>query len=474
MSKAKKSRKPPKPAPLPIGTCRTEVRPLADVNPAPYNPRTMTEEARRALSRSMTRWGCVEPIVVNERTGNVVGGHRRREVLLEQGVEAATVVLVDVDPEEEKALNVALNNPHAQGTFTAELEAVIEEVRAALPPEDFEDLRIEELRAEIETNGEPAYPEAEPSPNGKARTKIGQIWECGKHRVLVASPTDEAAVERLLGRPPAEVGFSDLEPLIPPEYGERCSLGVVQQTAGPVMGCHDSRRILLPDYHMVRTWKDAPDVYRGVTVAMAEDLAAMIRWTLGLDTESLSGLPPVVVTVPPAGKSRGGDNPALFIAALVAEMLGGVPCEPIFKPQSDKPFHGIHESVAVAEVPMELEVVPEPGNLVILVDDISTSGCTLARCRRALLAAGVPSLAFVWLFYHGDPPGIDTVDPLDMTVFDPRLGTGDTLLAAEAQGRRCLGVVEKPEYADAALDRWAKMSGGKPLCEDGAKWKVGG
>ena len=58
------------------------------LNPAAYNPRRDLQPgdpAYQKLARSMTRFGCVEPIIWNERTGNVVGGHQRLKVLIAAG-----------------------------------------------------------------------------------------------------------------------------------------------------------------------------------------------------------------------------------------------------------------------------------------------------------------------------------------------------------------------------------------------------
>ena len=47
---------------------------IEELNPAAYNPRKdlrPSDPEYRKLARSMERYGCVEPIVWNERTGNV-------------------------------------------------------------------------------------------------------------------------------------------------------------------------------------------------------------------------------------------------------------------------------------------------------------------------------------------------------------------------------------------------------------------
>lgn len=66
----------------------------------------------------------VEPIVWNKRTGNIVGGHRRIEIIDSiEGKKSYTITVsqVDVDGNDEKSLNIALNNPAAQGDYEYEL-----------------------------------------------------------------------------------------------------------------------------------------------------------------------------------------------------------------------------------------------------------------------------------------------------------------------------------------------------------------
>lgn len=84
----------------------------AQLTAADYNPRRdlQPEDAEyQKLRRSMETFGYVEPIIWNERTGRVVGGHQRLKVLLEQGREDIEAVVVDLEEKDEKVLNVLLN-----------------------------------------------------------------------------------------------------------------------------------------------------------------------------------------------------------------------------------------------------------------------------------------------------------------------------------------------------------------------------
>jgi DNA modification methylase len=50
-------------------------------------------------------------------------------------------------------------------------------------------------------------------------------------------------------------------------------------------------------------------------------------------------------------------------------------------------------------------------------------------------------------------------------VFDPFLGSGTTLIAAETVGRVCLGVELNPQYVDVAVKRWQAFTGKKAILE---------
>lgn len=87
--------------------------PLAALQPAPYNPRITLrpgDAAFEKLKRSLEEFDLVQPIVWNCRTGHVVGGHQRLEVLKQAGRTEVDCVVVDLPLEREKALNITLNN----------------------------------------------------------------------------------------------------------------------------------------------------------------------------------------------------------------------------------------------------------------------------------------------------------------------------------------------------------------------------
>ena len=112
---------------------KTKTMKLADITPADYNPRvklTQTDFQYKALKASIDEFGLVVPLIVNERTGTLVSGHQRLNVMLASGVEETEVVIVDFPPEKEKALCIAMNKVEGEWDY-GKLADIIEELQDA-------------------------------------------------------------------------------------------------------------------------------------------------------------------------------------------------------------------------------------------------------------------------------------------------------------------------------------------------------
>lgn len=128
---------------------------LADIKPAEYNPRvrlTEVDHEYQALKSSIDEFGLVVPLIVNERTGILISGHQRLNVMLASGVEETEVVIVDMEPEREKALCIALNKISGQWDYGA-LADILEELRDSpvdIMATGFTDDEIADLLGELQ------------------------------------------------------------------------------------------------------------------------------------------------------------------------------------------------------------------------------------------------------------------------------------------------------------------------------------
>jgi hypothetical protein len=100
----------------------------SQINAAEYNPRSISEYARKQLATSLEKFGLVETLVWNERTSALVGGHQRLAEIDKQNAYppadySLEVSVVNLSVRRERELNVWLNNRSAQGQFDKNLFA---------------------------------------------------------------------------------------------------------------------------------------------------------------------------------------------------------------------------------------------------------------------------------------------------------------------------------------------------------------
>lgn len=117
----------------------TEIINRSEIKGAEYNPRVISEDAKKRLRKMIAKHGLVQPLVWNRRTGNLVAGHQRLEALdsLERSQDyALEVAIVDVSEREEKVLNVQLNNPSMQGDWDLDKLAELSD-QSNISPDEF-------------------------------------------------------------------------------------------------------------------------------------------------------------------------------------------------------------------------------------------------------------------------------------------------------------------------------------------------
>jgi len=183
-----------------IKTPEKRIMKVSELRPADYNPRKISREAKKGLRRSMSEFGLLQPIIFNERTGNIVGGHQRYAVLIEEKIDETEVVIVDLPPEKEVTLNVALNNPEIQGEWDDTIMNVLESIEAETP-ELFAALRIDDLKEKLSHMGdddEDSVDDDLPAVPTKAVSKKGDIWLLGSHILLCGDGSKRKDVEELI------------------------------------------------------------------------------------------------------------------------------------------------------------------------------------------------------------------------------------------------------------------------------------
>lgn len=194
---------------------------VSKINPAPYNPRVELKPGDphyEKLKASMNKFGCVEPLVWNERSGNLVGGHQRLNVLINEGLEKVRVSVVDLSLEDEKALNLALNK--IQGEWDEDKLAVLLADLTSDPEFDldltgFEFDEVQSLLDGLESNDLVEAVEDEFDADKAASeiddpiTQTGDIIELGPNRLICGDSSKAETWEQLLGDRKIDLLFTD-------------------------------------------------------------------------------------------------------------------------------------------------------------------------------------------------------------------------------------------------------------------------
>ncbi|MEL6795449.1 MAG: DNA modification methylase [Planctomycetota bacterium] len=391
------------------------------VNLAPYNPRKpIHPESTRGkqLRASLDAFGCVEPLVWNQRTGFLVAGHQRFSMLLAEGVTRVLVSMVDLDDDQERRLNLALNK--IDGEWDEDLLAgVLRDLTsdATSPIDDigFSSAEIDRLLDGI-TDGSGAAASADEdaikaADDSAPITRFGELIELGPHRLLCGDATEPGVIEQLFGDRRAQLLHTD------PPYN------VAYNAADRPTGSASKSRPIAND-------KMTDAEYREFTarwLRLAKDRlipgGGFYIWNgfanFGMLSDVLSGLklrPRHVITWAKESFSPGfGDFNEQTEFCMYGRKAGG-----------RRRWHGGKNESTLWSIPRDRTLLyrhPTQKPLPLAERAIRNSS------KRGEL------------------------------VFDPFLGSGTTLVAAARLGRRCFGTEIDPRYCDVVVARYIAAAG---------------
>ncbi len=192
-----------------------EKKNVKDLLPADYNPRKDLKPGDpeyEKLKRSIEQFGYVEPVIWNEKTGRVVGGHQRLKVLTDMGITEVDVVVVDMDTEKEKALNIALNKISGEWD-TEKLALVIADLQGTdfdvsltgFDPEELEDLFRDDVKGGVKEDDFDVEAELKKPTFSKA----GDLWMLGEHRLFCGDSTKPETFDLLMNGKKANLVVTD-------------------------------------------------------------------------------------------------------------------------------------------------------------------------------------------------------------------------------------------------------------------------
>ncbi|MBC8586182.1 site-specific DNA-methyltransferase [Youxingia wuxianensis] len=192
-----------------------EKKNTADLLPADYNPRKDLKPGDaeyEKLKRSIEQFGYVEPVIWNKATGRVVGGHQRLKVLMDMGMTEVDCVVVEMDEDKEKALNIALNKISGDwdkdklALLIADLQGADFDVSfTGFEPAEIDDLFKDTLKDGVKDDDFDVGAELEKP----TMTKPGDIWMLGRHRLICGDSTKAETYDLLMGSTKANLVITD-------------------------------------------------------------------------------------------------------------------------------------------------------------------------------------------------------------------------------------------------------------------------
>lgn len=189
---------------------KIEQVPIKDLKPSAYNPRKWDEKALADMSESITRFGLVDPLIVNgapERKNVVIGGHLRLTVAQKLGFTEVPVVYLSIpEIEREQELNLRLNKN--LGSWDEELLKAFDTgllLDVGFTPDElnafFDDV--------LDVSEDSFDVEKELAAITTPETKPGDIYELGDHRLICGDSLDPKVVEKLMGEEKAHMIYCD-------------------------------------------------------------------------------------------------------------------------------------------------------------------------------------------------------------------------------------------------------------------------
>lgn len=180
-------------------------KPINEVIPYEKNPR-INDNAVPAVMRSIEEFGFKVPIVI-DKNGTIVTGHTRLKAAKKLGMKTVPCIVADdLTPEQIKAFRLADNKVAEAAEWDMEL---LNKELDGIVDIDMSDFNFGDITDSpssedvVEDNGENIELPSEP------KTRLGDIWMIGRHKLMCGDATSEDVLKRLVGGDKVDMYLTD-------------------------------------------------------------------------------------------------------------------------------------------------------------------------------------------------------------------------------------------------------------------------
>lgn len=427
---------------------------ITELNPSIYNPRKWDEYQKKQLKESITRFGVVDPLIVNgseERKNIVIGGHFRLEVLRElEYIEVPVVYLNIPDIEKEKELNIRLNKN--QGEFDLDLLAEFDE--SFLKDIGFDSIDIDEI-FDVETIEEQfdLAKELAKLDITNINVKKGDIYELDGSKLMCGDSTVDGEWEKLCGEDKADLCLTDPPYILDYLHG-KTKRG--EATVG--FGAKKNRRYLetesLPDdftdLWMANIAKIQKPNFSIIVYENPKNLrtiwnALEVHWKYR--NTIIWHLPNRVQGFSAKYKFFNKHDFAIVGTQGEVELNEEIEDTPLFQEEYETALFATSGSPHWESYGKGKKYCP--------TDFIEYKSADEKSSGQGIIFGTKPIEILI--------PYIKVLTKRGDLVVEPFSGSGSTLIASIKLGRRCYGMEKSPVYAEVILRRWEMATGKKPI-----------
>lgn len=180
-------------------------KPINEVIPYEKNPR-INDKAVPAVMKSIEEFGFKVPVVI-DKNGTIVTGHTRLKAAKKLGMKTVPCIVADdLTPEQIKAFRLADNKVAEAAEWDMEL---LNEELDGIIDIDMSDFNFSDITDSpssedvVEDDGENIELPSEP------KTRLGDIWVIGRHKLMCGDATSEDVLKRLMGGDKADMYLTD-------------------------------------------------------------------------------------------------------------------------------------------------------------------------------------------------------------------------------------------------------------------------
>lgn len=374
----------------------------------PKNPNRHSKEQIERLAKILKYQGWRYPIKVSNQSGYITSGHGRLEAALLNEWTEVPVDFQDYEDDDMEYADLVADNAIAEWA-ELDLSGINKEIEN-LGPIDIDLLGIKDFVVDMsEKNGGNGDEDALPDTPAEPKSRLGDLWILGNHRVLCGDSTKREDVERLMGGEKADMVFTD------PPYGisldtDYTKMGDTALKHRPVEG--DDKEF--DPTHILAQFEYCEEIFLWGANYYCWYLprgGSWVCWDKRSQGEERIGM---------MDDMFGSDFELCWSKTKHQNKLAR-----ILKPTGRYAIHTDERFVHPAQKPV--------------------------------------TLAEYFIERWGNAAKL---------IWDGYLGSGSSLIACEKTNRRCFGMEIDPHYIDVILTRWAKYTGQDPVREDGVKWSA--